>query len=276
MDRELLRQVQLAQLEIAKDIKRVCEEYGIRYFLDSGTLLGAVRHQGFIPWDDDMDIGMLREDFERFCEVAPKALGEQYFLQTWHTDSDFPMAYAKVRKLGTLFVEKVSQRCGIHSELFVDVFPYDVYPTDERQQRYEKRRSWLYRRILLMYAGYKPWATAKNSWDSLKKIIGYIPIRILAHTLNIQKLKDRFYGMMVSHNQTPSGYLYEQAGASDYGKWVIPASCFECMIEMSFEDTMFLCPGDSDLYLKSVYGDYMKLPPEDQRENRHGVVCVEL
>ena len=105
MDRETLRQVQLDQLEIAKDIKRVCEENGIRYHLAFGSLLGAVRHKGFIPWDDDMDFGMLREDYERFLEIAPKKLKDEFFLQTWHTDPYYPLAFAKVRKKGTVFQE---------------------------------------------------------------------------------------------------------------------------------------------------------------------------
>ena len=81
MERELLRKVQLTQLEIAKEIRRVCEENDIPYFLTCGTLLGAVRHQGFIPWDDDMDVGMLRENYEKFCRIAPEKLKPEYCWQ---------------------------------------------------------------------------------------------------------------------------------------------------------------------------------------------------
>ena len=89
MERELLRKVQLTQLEIAKEIRRVCEENDIPYFLTCGTLLGAVRHQGFIPWDDDMDVGMLRENYEKFCRIAPEKLKPEYCWQTWYTDPNY-------------------------------------------------------------------------------------------------------------------------------------------------------------------------------------------
>ena len=87
MEQELLRKVQLTLLEIAVEIKRVCEENDIKYFLSDGSFLGAVRHQGFIPWDDDMDMGMLRADSEKFCRIAADALKPEYCLESGHTDS---------------------------------------------------------------------------------------------------------------------------------------------------------------------------------------------
>ena len=108
MERDVLRKVQLVQLEMMKEIDRVCRENHIRYFLYRGTFLGAVRHQGFIPWDDDMDIAMLREDYEAFCRIAPEKLNPKYCLQNWHTDPNYALPFGKIRKRNTLYTEAKS------------------------------------------------------------------------------------------------------------------------------------------------------------------------
>ena len=127
MDSETLRKVQLVQLEIAKEISRVCDENGIKYFLTGGTLLGAVRHGGFIPWDDDLDIGMFRQDYEKFLEIAPVSLREQYRIIDWKSDQSYPHPMGKVIKKGTLYKESKRKDQG-EQGIWVDVFPYDNIP----------------------------------------------------------------------------------------------------------------------------------------------------
>ena len=103
MDNQL-RLCQLRQLSIAKEIQRICKKHKIIFFLNAGTLLGAVRHQGFIPWDDDLDVGMLRSEYDRFIDIASKELDEAYFLQTWDSDPKYPMPFAKIRLNGTKYI----------------------------------------------------------------------------------------------------------------------------------------------------------------------------
>lgn len=110
---------------LRETVDRVCEKHNILYWLDSGSMLGAVRHNGFIPWDDDLDIKMYRDDYEKFLAVAPQELKKQYFLQTHQTDSEYPLFFAKVRKNNTFIDEKRYRRLNIHKGIYVDIFPVD-------------------------------------------------------------------------------------------------------------------------------------------------------
>lgn len=276
MDNETLRKVQLAQLEIAKEIKRVCDENNIKYFLDSGTLLGVVRHKGFIPWDDDMDIGMLREEYEKFIKIAPEKLGKEYFLQTWISDNNYPHAYSKVRKLGTVYIENVSKNSGAHNELFVDIFPYDVFPNEEFERRDHGKRVMCYRYALQMKNHVKPWVRHKKVW---KRVIGkmkYIPYIIFSWTKNRTSLIREADAVNKKYNGKKTKYYYETTGGAPYGKWIVPTSCFDNLSTAIFENIEFSVPGNSDLYLRTVYGDYMQLPPVEKRGNQHQIIELKL
>ena len=134
LSKENLRQAQKVMLYIMKKIHEVCVKHNIRYWLDYGTLLGAVRHDGFIPWDDDMDISMLREDYEKFNAIAQQELGEEFFWQTKETEPDFCFEMGKVRLNGTVWQEKNWEKSSItHQGLFVDIFPIDPFPESKIQ-----------------------------------------------------------------------------------------------------------------------------------------------
>ena len=130
MNNEDLRKVQLVQLEIAKEVKRVCDDNNIKYFLTAGTLLGAVRHRGFIPWDDDLDIGMLRKDYDEFCKIAPKHLNSKYCFQTWDTPL-YPFPFGKVRKNGTIFIESKANT-SMDVGIYVDILVYNDASEEEK------------------------------------------------------------------------------------------------------------------------------------------------
>ncbi|MBR5804567.1 MAG: LicD family protein [Clostridia bacterium] len=277
MDRELLRKVQMAQLEIALEVKRVCELLKIDYFLDAGTLLGAVRHKGFIPWDDDMDLGMLREDFDRFLAEAPAVLGERYYLQTMFNDPNYGCAFAKVRKKNTKLVEAVAENSGAQDGIFIDLFPYDVLPDGEAERKDQGRRHRRLRRMLFAKCGYR----IGNSFDGsapvkLLKQFSYGLLTVAMKFYDRDRLVRTYDEVCREYNGTGSEYLYAQSGCRVYGGWAVPRSCFDTWTHLPFEGTLFQCPGDSDGYLRAIYHDYMKLPPESERENRHQILEVQL
>lgn len=122
-ENEQLRQLQLAEHKMLCDFAKICDKHNLTYFLDFGTLLGAVRHQGFIPWDDDVDVTMPVEDYKKFLKIAQEELGDEYFLQTSDTDIDFHYSFAKIRKNGTTFFRKQFKEWNVHQGVWIDIFP---------------------------------------------------------------------------------------------------------------------------------------------------------
>lgn len=131
MDKYTTEELNLLHVElydILGEIIRVCKKYNISYFVIGGTAIGALYDQAILPWDDDIDIGMLRGDYNRFLEVAPNELSEAYFLSWIKTDPHTPYYFAKVKKNNTVFIEKMFQEVPMHPGIFVDIFPFDRIP----------------------------------------------------------------------------------------------------------------------------------------------------
>ena len=124
-----LKKLQNIEFEILLEFDRICKKHNIMYQLFAGTLLGAIRHRGFIPWDDDIDVCLLRKDYNVFIDVCRTELDSKYFLQTYETDKHSIWQFAKIRKNNTLFLEDAVSECDIHHGIFIDIFPFDnVFP----------------------------------------------------------------------------------------------------------------------------------------------------
>ncbi len=269
MERDVLKKVQKIQLEMAKDIKRVCEENGIHYFLYRGTFLGAVRHQGVIPWDDDMDFGMMRQDYEKFCRIANEALSEQYCFQNWHTDEQYALPFGKVRKKNTVFVEAKCARLP-ENGIYIDIYPLDFAPEGEGERKKLARQLLHLFRIKLMKCGYTPWMEEERIiW---KKRIGYLLYQFAALFVSQKALVDAYEKRVLAVGKSDT--LYEQSALPIVyyfkTKWV------DKVKQYPYEDTTFAGPNDYDGFLSSLYGDYMQLPPADKRENRHQIQLLDL
>ena len=269
MERELLRKVQLIQLEIAKELKRVCEENDIRCFLNWGSFLGAVRHKGFIPWDDDMDFGILRQDYEKFRRIAPEKLGPEFVFQDWSTEENYALPFGKLRKRGTLFVEAKGTRFP-ENGIYIDIFPLDYAPqSPEDREKLTRQQLHLFR-VKMMKSGYTPWMEEDRIvW---KKRIGYLFYQFLSLFVSGKGLVRRYEALSAAVPESDT--VYEQF-ATPVTHYLKTRWCTE-LAEYPFEDTTFAGPKEYDAVLTAMYGDYMTPPPEDQRENRHQIMEIDL
>lgn len=265
MTSEDLRHLQLVMLQIAKDIKKVCDENDIKYFLDSGSLLGAVRHGGFIPWDDDFDIGMTRENFEKFCKIGQEELGNKYFVQTWDSEKYYGRPLAKVRLNNTQYIEASEQNNKINHGIFVDILPYDKTTSKKAMVGYRKKLTRI-RSLIYCKCGYY------NERSLPVRII----TKVLSLLLNKKYLVKKYEELATKFNKSNSGYLYAHTGTARLGTWIMPKDVITELEEIEFEDTTFSAPKNYDKYLKNAYGDYMVLPDESKRVGGHGVVFLEF
>lgn len=264
-----IREAQMIMLEILKEVHRICEENNIKYWLGSGTLLGAVRHGGFIPWDDDLDICMLREDYDKFIDVAKTQLTEKYFLQNYDTDPLTQSTYLKVRDRNSIL--KMNDREKGHIGIFIDIFPVDYYKEINEEDEKYKVKAKTYRKILFYWMKY-----AKIKKPYIKNIKGNI-IKSISKTYFKINYKYDFNSLQHDVKSTrdkmsfKNDYSYKYIG---YGLEVPFMTFWEAkdvfpLRKITFEDGMFYAPNNCDICLKSMYGDYMKLPKEEDRVPSH-------
>ena len=257
-----LKEIQGYQLKILLEVKKICEKNNIKYFLSAGTLLGAVRHKGFIPWDDDLDIGMLRSEYDKFLNIAEKELSSEYFLQTLN----------KVRLNNTIYREYLSRNCKINSGIYIDIFPYDNVPDSKLLRTKQKIETYILKRLLLMAKGYE------MTWENSNKIKKYVCkiARAFLKLIDINKLKSALLKSMKKYSSSKSKYIINIGGAYGYKKQMVERLWMKDTIDGIFEGYTFPIPVGYDYYLKHLYGDYLKLPPEDKRYNRHNIMEISL
>lgn len=264
-------QIKQIQLEIAIEFKKICKKHNLKYFLVAGTLLGAVRHQGFIPWDDDFDVAMLRSEYEKFLKFAKLELPPAYFLQTWETDENFGLPIAKIRKNNTTYKERNSQNVKMHHGIFIDIFPLDNSPSDIVQMKNHRLKTYFLKRAILIKKGYILWGKTEYS----KKII-YMLFNVLLQPFKIKLIEKQLISEMKKYNRMNTEKVVGIGGAYDYYKEVINKEWIEEYSELPFENIYFTCPKMYENYLSNMYGDFMTPPPVNVREDRHKILEIRI
>lgn len=257
-----IQKLQGVLLEILDFVYSVCEENGLLCFLVYGTALGAYRHQGFIPWDDDVDVAMPRDDYMRFLQIMKQEGDDRYEIQDEDNEDFYFLSFAKVRKKGTVFIERITGDVYLHKGIFIDVFPLD-YVKDINTCAYKvRRRSIAYLKHILKFDACKALYRNKESDKEyiLDNMISF-PARILPQKM-ILKLLNRLRVGRVSREGAAYIAEYDTGGPVQ----VVPYDVYFPLREIEFEGRIFCVPNKIEDYLTYIYGEgYMQPPPEGYR-----------
>ena len=237
-----LRALQLVQVDMLKEVDRICKKANIVYCIIAGTFLGAVRHKKHIPWDDDADVAMLREEYEKFAQVCKAELNaEKFYFQDHKHTKGYRWGYGKLRRKNTLFLREGQEHLPYEQGIFIDIFPLDFVPEFAPLRGLHCLMCFAIRKTL--------WFGAKN------KLIAKIPLTFIFFFYNILTKAKPTSLVRILTFPTPKGRIYAYCA-----KW------YKELSEIEFDGFKFPCPKDGDEYLSFKFGNYMELPPENERK----------
>ena len=260
-----LSAVQSILLGFLKEVDRICRKHHIKYFLGGGSLLGAVRHKGFIPWDDDADVMMLREDYEHFLKVLPYELPS--YITDQNTDPNSHFAFTKLRLNDTILSTEFSARFNIHNGVFLDVLAQDKTSDKKISQKLHVKLTAQLRWLVL------------NKWrgtpmDANNKFVSFIgdAIKAIMPLKTLEKMQNR---MMTRYRKKNTGMLYDSMGRN-VERGAFPEAWLNEAVYVDFEDTKLPIPKEWDKYLTYLYGDYLEMIPVSERHVSHDIVRIDM
>lgn len=264
LSKKEFRQMQLMELEMLIEFDRVCRKNNIRYTIFGGTLLGAIRHKGYIPWDDDADIAMLREDYEKFVKISDQLNPKICYFQDNKNDPFYRWGYSKLRKTNTSYVRVGQEHIKCKTGFFVDIFPMDDIPKSIIGQIINDIYVCILRKILYSEVGkYSSKSFLKKKWYSL---LSKIPTKYVYKRYDklANKSKNSSSNLVRCLSFPATGKLYtKNTLKTRYG---MPKKWFTELSEYEFEGKKLYGTKDYDDILTYIYKDYMTLPPVDKRD----------
>ncbi len=260
-------------LSAMKDIDRICRENGLRYYLHAGTLLGAFNHQGFIPWDDDVDISLTRADYDRLLQILQEQYSDVYFVHNFKTDPAYRNNRTVLRVLGTKVIHYHENPENQHPEIAVDIVPLDAAPDEAWKRKIQQKLIWLVDAAVQIKQG--------------EIIPQSIPTKILALLSHMDRVRlgEMIDSLTMRYNHKKTEYMgllsytgkNPYTGKSGYENDLIPRSSYENPIMVPFEDTEFMTIGDPIKDLEHRYGPHWRDPyPEEKRITKHDVKSYEI
>lgn len=259
-----MNELQKKEFELLKCLDEICKKINVSYYLVCGSALGAEKYQGFIPWDDDVDVGMYRQDYEQFLQLAPKYLPEEFFLQNYKTDPQFPQLYSKLRNSNTTYIEKSVEHLNINHGIYIDIFPLDGYPRKIFETYKLEIKKWFYKwQLACVYKG--DYSLKSRILFGIERILGFHK-KTQAIVEKLDKLISKYpcdKSRFICNHGNWQGKM-EYAPVEQYGKGKMAV----------FEGLSVLIPENIDEYLMQKYGDWRaELPDEKQQGHHYYSIC---
>lgn len=256
LDAMTLRRLQLTELELLAEVHRICTKCAIHYNIIAGTLLGAVRHGGFIPWDDDADVALLRPEYEKFRRACRTELDRtRFYFQDQRNTPGYRWGYGKLRRKNTLFLREHQEHMPYRQGVFIDIFPLDYVPENNTLRWIHNLQCFLYRKFFWAEAG------RKADRSRVKRLV----YRGMARVPE-QKLKRSFYRFVQKSNRKKSGWVRVLTFPTPNRAYGYKVEWYLHSADFLFEGVQLRGIRDYEEYLSFKFGNYMELPPERERK----------
>ena len=250
-----LRDLQLIEVEMLLEVDRICKKCGIKYCISAGTMLGAIRHGGFIPWDDDADVAFLRPEYEKFREACETELDKsRFYFQDYRNTKGYRWGYGKLRRKGTEFIRLNQEFMPYEQGVFIDIMPYDNVPDNYVLRAVNNFQCFLYRKAFWSAVGRK---TATGFTKVVFEMLYKIPE---------EKLYESYNRFIARCDKKPTKRIRIFAFPVPGKEFGYLRSCFDELVETEFEGVSLMGMKDYDTYLGYKYGEYMTLPPIEKRK----------
>lgn len=266
---EVLHRLQEEILSILDDFIRICEDYHLEYFGIAGTGIGAIRHHGFIPWDDDIDIAMPRKDFEKLIKIVEKKMSDRYLILNARNDPNYPLMTTRLVKRGTVFVEEVMKDVDCPFGIFLDLYVLDNVADNPVLYQLQSWTAWFWSKLLILRSIPRPTLQQRGLKAGLIwTVCGLVHNGMKLLRISPEWLRDCCEAECRRYNKKKTNRMAFLPDTSPYWN-VVDKRYYHPLKQLDFEGRRMNFPGNIEEMLTRMYGDYMQLPPEDKRKTHY-------
>lgn len=274
-DEVTLKRVQQLELSILRDFLDICKEYHLTYFSFAGTAIGALRHKGFIPWDDDIDVALPRKDYEKLLEVIADKYADKYVIGNAEHMRNYPLMTTRIMMKGTRFVEEALKNIKCDFGIFLDVYAFDNVSDDDKLMKRQAWHTWFWSKILILrQVAFPVLAFTGIKRKIIHLICGLVHVFLVVFRISPRWIYRQCKKNSCRYNDVETDRIAFLGDTSPFMNVVSKSKAFP-LLELDFEGLKMNFPRDIDDWLTAVYGDYMQLPPVEKRKN-HFPYCLDF